>query len=125
MARMRGEAEEDQEPEVDTGSRSEMLPDIEEINSTLRASDDGDISHTALGPVHVEEQQKKRSGFARGFALIVIIGLLMALVYINAPAIAKAVPQADPALNSYVMLVDQARAWLDTRLGEFVPKPEQ
>jgi len=124
MARMRGEAEEDQEPEVDTGSRSEMLPDIEEINSTLRASDDSDISHTALGPAHVEEQQKKRSGFARGFALIVIIGLLMALVYINASTIAKAVPQADPALNSYVMLVDQARAWLDTRLGEFVPKPE-
>lgn len=125
MARMRGEAEEEDEPEVDSGSRREMLPDIEEINSSLRATDDDDLSHTALGPVHVDEQQKQRSGFARGFALIVILGGLLAAIYINAPSIAKAVPQADPVLSSYVAFVDQARVWMDAKIGSFVPKPEE
>ena len=124
MAKMRGEP--GTVPGADgAGSRREMLPDIEEISSTLRSSDDGGSSHTAVGPVRAEASGRKRGGFTRGFALIVIIGAIMAMVYVSADKIAGAVPQAGPVLNSYVALVDQARVWVDARLGEFVPKPDE
>lgn len=125
MARMRGQPVSENDPATDTGARREMLPDIEDINSSLRASDEGAQSHTAVGLPRVEHRQKRKGGFTRGFALIVILGVLLALVYINAPKISNAVPQAEPVLSSYVSMVDQARLWLDAQLSAFAPKPEE
>ena len=114
MARMRGE-----DPVVETsataaavGSRRDLLPDIEEINSTLRSTSDrqiagDDVSAQAPGRV------RKKRGFRRGFMLVVLIAIIMAVLYIFAPAIAKAVPQVDPYLSGYVGWVDQGRSWLD------------
>ncbi len=119
MARMRG-----QEPvaETDPGSRRGLLPDIEEINSTLRASSEDVSAHSAIGPALATDPAQRR-GFVRGFALIVIIGVILVLIYANAPKIAQAVPQVDPLLSSYVSMVDQARMWLDARLSQYLPKP--
>ncbi len=122
MARMRGEAS---EAETGVGPRRELLPDIEEINSAWSASDEGASSGSALGPVRPGQARPKRGGFTRGFALIVIIGVVMALLYVNAPKIARALPVAEPMLNSYVGLVDQARIWLDAQLGDMVPAPDE
>jgi predicted Zn finger-like uncharacterized protein len=122
MARMRGEPAQDPGGAAEVGSRRELLPNIEEINSTLRASEDATSNNTALGPVYAEEPQKRRSGFSRGFALVVVVGVIMAVIYVNAPKISGSVPQAEPLISSYVMRVDQARVWLDARLGEFVSK---
>ncbi|TMV10231.1 hypothetical protein FGK63_03980 [Ruegeria sediminis] len=90
-------------------SRRAALPDIEEINSTLRgdaASDKGE---------QAEQQGRKSSGFLRGFALVVILGVVLMMVYSNAQQIGEAVPQADPVLDSYVSMVDQARLWLEAQ----------
>lgn len=114
MARMRGEAE----PAAAAGgaalgSRRELLPDIEEINSTLR-SESGRGSRDA--DVHSDAERsgsKRRSGFRRGFMLVMLILALMALVYVYAPQIAANLPQADPYLSAYVTWVDQMRIWLD------------
>jgi predicted Zn finger-like uncharacterized protein len=125
MARMKGQPVKENDPAADPGARREMLPDIEEINSTLRASDEGAQSNTAVGPPRTEHRQKKKGGFTRGFALIVILGVVLALVYINAPKITNAVPQVEPAMSSYVSMVDQARVWLDAQLSTFAPKPEE
>lgn len=124
MAMMRGERASGS-ASAETGSRRELLPDIEDISSTLRSSDEDASRHTAIGAVSTDQPRKKRSGFARGFALVVIIGVIMALVYVNAPKITRAVPQADPVLSSYVAWVDQARVWLDAKLGEFTPAPKE
>ena len=96
------------------GSRRDLLPDIEEINSTLRSSGDrqagasgpsGD-AHAAAAPV------PSKSGFRRGFTLMILLAVILGAIYVMAPQIAQAVPQVDPYLSSYVDVVDTARACL-------------
>lgn len=102
-----------------TASRKGVLPDIEEINSTLHSSDDSaPMTDAVAAPPH-----KRSGGFMRGFSVALIIGAALVLIYLNAPGIAKTVPQADPTLSAYVALVDQARVWLDTTAGAYLPKP--
>lgn len=100
-------------------SRRDRLPDIDEINSSLRRSEltnsDQDM-HADL-----EEPPQRKSGFARGFAIPLVIVAVLVLVYANAPRIADAVPAAGPALNAYVLFVDQMRVWLDTQISAFMP----
>lgn len=109
MARMRGE-DPRQLAAAETGSRKELLPDIEEINSTLRSA-----GSAAPAPQAASEEPpvRRKSGFARGFALSLIAALALVMVYDKAALISEKVPQADSALNSYVDWVDQARLWLD------------
>jgi predicted Zn finger-like uncharacterized protein len=87
----------------DSGQK-EALPDVDAINSTMRAE-----------MTEAEVPVRKSGGFVRGFALMLIIGVVLYLIYGNAQQISEAVPQADPVLNSYVSLVDQARIWLETQ----------
>ncbi len=93
----------------DAGQKDE-LPDVEAINSGLRSELTSDEAE-ATAPA------RKSGGFLRGFALIVIIGVILFLIYGNANQISEAVPQADPVLKSYVSLVDQARLWLEAQTG--------
>ncbi len=94
----------------DAGQK-DALPDVDSINSTLRNEEPA--------PKHASPDQPPRNsrGFIRGFGLIVILGVVLFLVYGNARQISQAVPQAEPMLNSYVSLVDQARVWLETQAG--------
>lgn len=122
MARLRGEDEMGAEAAEHPASRRELLPDIEEINSTLRSS-----SSLTTGPEEAEQPRGetgpvRRSSFMRGFSVALLIGAILVLVYANAPRIAQTLPQADPALSAYVATVDQARYWLDAQLGQFVVK---
>lgn len=127
MARLRGDTQSPQpaapEPEDDPDniSRRGLLPDIEEINSSLKSS-------TAVAPAlsrseaQEAEQSKTRNGFSRGFALVMLIGVVLLLIYTNAPRISAALPQADPALNAYVAFVDNARTWLNQKMAMLIPK---
>ncbi|MCE8512155.1 zinc-ribbon domain-containing protein [Ruegeria pomeroyi] len=118
MARMRG-----QEPvaqEADSTSRRGLLPDIEEINSSLRNSDG---SAVAPATVHAGPARKRRpGGFMRGFLMMLIFGAVLFLLYANAPLVARTLPQADPMLSAYVALVDQARLWLEAQAGDLMPR---
>lgn len=94
------------ETAVDAGQKN-ALPDVDAINSSMRSD-----------PAEDEAQAPRKSGgFLRGFALMLIIGVVLYLIYGNARQISEAVPQADPLLSSYVSLVDQARIWLETQAG--------
>lgn len=102
---------------TDAGSRRDLLPDIEEINSTLRSSNDRKDTPVQAAEEESEHQAKKRTGgFRRGFVAVVAIAAIAVLVYTYAPQIAQNIPQADAALNSYVAQVDAARVWLDAQL---------
>ncbi len=95
-------------------SRGELLPDIEEINSTLRAT--GDRSETEDDASDVDtivESARRRGQVRRGFFLILLLAAIGVGVYIYADEIAAAVPQAASALESYVDTVNAARFWLD------------
>ena len=116
MARMRGEPDPVQVAAA-AGPRRELLPDIEEINSTLR-SDTGRTRKIpdVYGAETNNSSRKKKGGFGRGFMLVVLLVVVLALVYVFAPQIAKSVPQVDPYLSSYVSWVDEMRIWLDDQL---------
>ncbi len=127
MARMRGEdagppgTAETGEPVAETDLRHNQLPDIEEISSSLRSAGDGSGPQNALSSV-LNEPEARRSGFARGFGLVVIITVVLVLLYTNARSIAQSVPQLEPALGAYVAMIDKGRVWLDTTVSGFTPK---
>lgn len=120
MARLKGEAAPaiGAETAVAVGARGEMLPDIEEINSSLRT--EIERSGTTSAPAQTAAVQRK-SGFRRGFLTVVLLALLGLLLYILAPQISSAVPALEPALTSYVDMVNQARLWLDLQLQSMLP----
>lgn len=91
--------------------QKDALPDVEAINSSLR----GDDAPPETAPA--ETPPRKSGGFMRGFALILIIGVILFLIYGNARQIGEAVPQAEPAVQSYVSMIDQARIWLESKVG--------
>jgi predicted Zn finger-like uncharacterized protein len=120
MARMRGEdLAPDQVSEAAAtaaaiGSRRDLLPDIEEINSTLRSTSDRQAGTTATAADAIEDEpQARKSGFRRGFSLMILLVVILGAIYAMAPEIAKAVPQVDPYLSAYVAQVDVIRVWLD------------
>lgn len=122
MARMRGEpvkvepapvpAPIDRDPRPN--SRKEMLPDIEEISSSLRQSEHSEGRVTLGGG----RRGRRASGFKRGFAVSIILVVILSLIYSNAPLIAERLPEADPILSAFVAVVDQGRLWLHQTIGE-------
>lgn len=114
MARLRGEPDPAVAAAATTGARRELLPDIEEINSTLRStSDRDDIQPNPLTPQ--AEAKKRRSGFRMGFGFMMILAALAVAAYLYAPQIIAAVPAAKEPMTMYVDWVNQARVWLDAQ----------
>lgn len=118
IARLNGEPE--PQPQVAAKTRREMLPAIEEINSTLRATserrsgDDGAVAET------MEEPRPARAGFGRGFVTLVVLAVVLLALYLLAPLIAAKVPALAGAAQAYVAVVDAGRRWLDTELKALV-----
>lgn len=105
-------------------SRRELLPDIEQINSTLRASGEmrrpGEASEEQLRlPT---QRSTRRKGFRAGFLFMVVIFGLAALVYAQADRVSASVPVAAPTLAAYVAQVDAARAALDDWIAQALVK---
>jgi predicted Zn finger-like uncharacterized protein len=98
------------EASVRPAARRDLLPDVEEISSTLRSSgsgrDDDDNPMPDLPPI------RKSGGFRSGFLLSVLLAVMLMLAYILAPRLAEQFPAAKGALDSYVVAVDALRTWL-------------
>lgn len=103
------------DPLRETASRRELLPDIEEINSTLRSAGDRDAAGSDPAADAPLKTRQKRS-FRRGFSLSMALFALAALLYSFAPDLGQALPQAAPALDSYTAAVDAARLWLNEQV---------
>ncbi|MEQ6250090.1 zinc-ribbon domain-containing protein [Sulfitobacter sp. HNIBRBA3233] len=124
MARMRGEdpdelAVEDAEASAaGLRSRRDMLPDIEEINSTLRAGASGgnDAAQEDAPRIDAPTHQRKRRGFRTGFLTVVLIFIVLSAIYILAPRLATSVPALAPPLAAYTSAVDRGRIWIDTQI---------
>ncbi len=93
-------------------SRRDLLPDVDEINQTLRSGNAPrmiDAAERSQAPVRPE-----RSGFGRGFMLTLLLAAAAIGVYVFAPQISGQLPQqAAPYLDAYVTQVNDGRAWLD------------
>ena len=120
MARMRGEPEGASEAAATAAaisSRRELLPDIEEINSTLRNDQSpSGMDADARKELGAGGTRKKKRNFKRGFLMMVLIAVILLLIYIYAPQIAQAVPALDGTLTGYVAWVDQLRIALDGQI---------
>jgi predicted Zn finger-like uncharacterized protein len=101
------------------GARRDLLPDVEEINASLRKGEDPSAHVGAW-----DEDEGGSGGFTRGFAVgLMLIGLLV-LAYMNAGVIVASVPPLDPVLTAYVGAVDTARLSFDSMMGALLVTPE-
>uniref|UniRef100_UPI00273D82B8 hypothetical protein n=1 Tax=Roseovarius sp. MMSF_3281 TaxID=3046694 RepID=UPI00273D82B8 len=127
MARLRGEDDTAAEPptsapeasDIDPTSRRDLLPDIDEINSSLDAD-----SHTPGEDAPESEDwpepdyaSHKPSGFKRGFSYAVLLALILLGIYLFAPRIAETVPALAGPLETYVEQVNGLRVMLDAQFG--------
>ena len=90
--------------------RKDLLPDIDEINSSLKPA----RKRAEAGP---EAIARHRKGFRAGFVLMILVCIALVLAYARAPAIARAVPSTETALLTYVDKANTLRDWIDGLFG--------
>ncbi len=95
-------------------ARRELLPDIEEINSTLRAtSERGDEAASRDAP---EAMRQRRNGFRRGFVTSLVVMILLLVPYILSNTLSVRYPAVAPALSRYATGIDAIRLWMDQQM---------
>ncbi|MDD9922838.1 MAG: zinc-ribbon domain-containing protein [Boseongicola sp.] len=118
MARMKSEDDapiEETKQEDYRAPRRDLLPDIEEINSSLKPGSSPEAAPTP------EAEARNRRGFRVGFLSVVVIAAIMVLAYAYAPNIAAAVPAAEGPLLAYIDIANSARDVLDGFLASTSP----
>ena len=118
VARLKGQPE--PKPEAAAARpRRDLLPAIEEINSTLRASSgrSGDVE-TVQGMA--DAAQASRGRFGSGFLTLILLAVVLLALYILAPVIADKVPALARVLTAYVAAVDAARISLDSHIRSLI-----
>lgn len=97
-------------------ARRELLPEIDAINSTLRASSEQRTGDAAVVSYTMQPERKRRSGFRSGFVLMLLLAAIGIAVYVMAANISAQMPAVAGAMQAYVAAVDAARIGLDTML---------
>ena len=93
------------------GARRDLLPDVEEINSTLKPSEpiyDPDAEVDAL-----PDLTRRRSSFRSGFMLMLVLAGLGLIAYLAAPQVSAQFPDLAGPLTAYVAFVDALRVQVD------------
>jgi len=101
-------------------SRRDLLPNIDEINSTLRSgASRSSAGAVDIGPeIEAPTRQRNRRGFRTGFVTVLLVFVVLTLVYNLAPRLAAAVPALEGPLQGYVMTIDKGRSWLDGKVQD-------
>lgn len=122
MARLRGMPE-DTAPDtaddsIDPSSRRNLLPDIDEINSSLSSESTADAAAPpAKASATADTAAPARGGgFRSGFRLVIVLAVLGLLLYVFAPRLSEVVPALSGPLEAYVGAVNAGR----TALADFV-----
>ncbi len=123
-ARLRGDDEETDS--IEEAVRRTVLPDVDEINSTLTATTERAAANdaaAAAGYVAAEETlRKRRVGFRLGFSMMIMTAAALILLYLYAPQISEAMPDATPALTAYVDWANGVRQSVDVLLNDGVDR---
>jgi len=96
----------------DRQARKELLPDIEQINSTLRAT--ADRAGEAVSRDAPQTVRRHRTAFRFGFVTAVTAIAVLVLAYAFAPTIVSMAPETETSMISYVATVDTLRGWFET-----------
>ncbi len=110
----------DSDRDAASRSRLEMLPDIEELSSTLQPR--REPRRPAVADTGEEgEVVEERRGLVRGLSMVVIVVAVLLGLYLFSPVIAANVPALESAMIGYVALVDALRlvvaGWIDSLRG--------
>jgi resuscitation-promoting factor RpfA len=100
----------DETPDDKLSARRTRLPDVEEINSTLRPSE---IAESEAEPAAKVPVVEGRSSFRSGFLLVMTVAILASALYTSADAIASVVPALAGPLKGFVSFIDSLRLNLD------------
>ncbi|WP_207899546.1 zinc-ribbon domain-containing protein [Rhodovulum adriaticum] len=118
VARLRGMSPDSGETAAadgQSGSRRDMLPDIDDINATLDpAAGREPAASTAPAPEH----EARSKGFRRGFALVLVLTALAMGAYTYAPAIGRLHPALGDAMDGYAGMIDGWRIWANTTIPQ-------
>jgi len=102
-------------------SRRNLLPDIEELSSTLqpgnapRRTGGAESTLPAAAP-------DDRAGFRQGLSLVLLVAVLLVGLYALAPMIARNIPALAEPLAGYVALVDSLRASVSETLRGLIAR---
>lgn len=126
MARRRGipthteteDTTESDEAEADftaseANTKGELLPDIEEINSTLADAPDPVAEDGTPAASAASKAKRSRRGFRIGFGLMLLLFAGLILLYAIGPELGKSVPALAGPLESFRGAADSARVGLD------------
>lgn len=102
--------------EAAQGSRRDLLPDIDEINSTLRSADDRNATEGGVAAIAVK--RRKRSGFRLGFGFVMLFAAVVLMAYVYNREIIAAFPASEPYVIGFMETMNSLRVWLDTRVTE-------
>ncbi|MGR3466514.1 MAG: zinc-ribbon domain-containing protein, partial [Shimia sp.] len=103
-------------------SRRDLLPDIDEINSTLRATSDRAVPRRVTDPDAATITHRRQQGFRLGLGGVWLLLALAVLVYAQAGWIGERMPELRSELDGYVFQVDSLRAWLDGAVASLVER---
>ncbi|MGC9418603.1 MAG: zinc-ribbon domain-containing protein [Rhodovulum sp.] len=95
--------------------RRDVLPDIEEINSTLNASSDRGADSIVTAE---EKDAQERSAFRRGFGIVVLLAAVALALYLLAPNIGGLHPTLEGPMAAYTDFIDGVRVWLNTAVPQ-------
>ena len=95
-------------------ARRDLLPDVEEINSTLQPEADYDPDREVDA---LPDLMRKHSSFRTGFFLVLIILGISALVYAMSSQLGERFPALKESLDAYREFVNSMRIWLNDRMN--------
>ncbi|WP_243614486.1 zinc-ribbon domain-containing protein [Shimia aestuarii] len=123
MRRMRGQPDVDENDEADSdtesdqhGTRRDLLPDIDEINSTLRSTDEP--SRVDNPVVAMNTRRRRRVGFRLGFGFTMLFASFVLLAYVYNNEIIAAWPAGEPFVTAFVDKMNTVRLWLDAQMTD-------
>lgn len=96
-------------------ARRDLLPDVEEINSTLQPSDGGADPDAEIDAL--PDLTRSRSSFRNGFFLMFLLLIIAAAIYMAAPKLIEQFPSMEGTLTNYVANVDSLRLWLNEMMN--------
>jgi hypothetical protein len=100
--------------------RRSVLPDIEEINSTLRTKGGRRARNTEISydEVTANALERRNAGFRFGFAFAFVFFTAIAFIYLFPERVVELLPASAPAVETLVEWVTVARIWWDGTVGE-------
>ncbi|MEC8631594.1 MAG: zinc-ribbon domain-containing protein [Pseudomonadota bacterium] len=120
VARLRGVPSEPP-ASSEPAKRRDLLPDIEEINSTLRATSERP-DEAQFEDIYDEDAPNQRGRFSMGFGIVILMGAILFALYLFAPSIRLMVPGAQPYIDGYVMFADGLLVKVDMMVGDAMVK---